>query len=85
MKITNIGNTDSGAGTAGWKAYGKGIDWREAVDRWAKNKRNSLWIKSALLSFRRAGGVVPDEQLDRKAYRRITSPYTGMHSSHKRK
>jgi len=85
MQITNRGNIDSGAGKSGYNAYKKGIDWRVAVDRWTKSKKNSLWIKSALLSFRRAGGVVPNEQLDRNAYRRVNTAYTGMHSPYKRK
>jgi hypothetical protein len=85
MKITNRGNIDSGAGKAGFGAYKKGLDWSVATERWVRSKKNSLWIKAALTSFREAGGVVPEEKLNRRAYRRMAVSATGMHSSHKRK
>lgn len=59
MKITNHGNTDSGAGTAGFKAHKKGLLWDEAESRWIRSRKNSRWITQALRAFRQSGGYVP--------------------------
>ena len=62
MKITNAGDIDSGAGTAGYKAYKRGLNWCEAEKLWATYKKNSLWFKAAFQEYRKAGGYVPDEK-----------------------
>ena len=62
MKITNAGDIDSGAGTAGYKAYKRGLNWCEAEKLWATYKKNSLWIKAAFQEYRKAGGYVPEEK-----------------------
>jgi len=62
MKVESL-TIDSGAGKSGFKAHKDGLHWTEALSRWKRSKRNSLWIKLALKSFREAGGVVPCDKL----------------------
>nr|BAR33177.1 hypothetical protein [uncultured Mediterranean phage uvMED] len=64
MKITNSGFVDSGAGTAGFRAYKENLSLSESVNRWRRAKRNSLWIKAAIRAFREAGGVVPGKKIN---------------------
>ena len=70
MKRTGYANIDSGAETAGLRAFKRNADWESAIKNWEAQKKNSLWIKAALKSFRRFGGIVPDKELDRRAVKK---------------
>ena len=70
MRITEYANIDSGASTAGVKAFKRGYEWDYAVKNWESQKKNSLWIKAALKSYRHVGGVVPDKAMDRRAIKK---------------
>jgi hypothetical protein len=72
MKITNCANTDSGYVTLARKAITEGRSYESAKSAWRwqiiggrKRRRNSLWIKHALIAYWRLGGYIPKEELQK--------------------
>lgn len=78
MDIRRTGGIDDGSGRDGRKAFSDGLTWEEAGERWRKQKKNSLWIKAALRSFREAGGFVPSTREYIKEIREIKLGIQGI-------
>jgi hypothetical protein len=56
MKICRYGCIDSGAETAGYKAFKEKLHPISAMRKWKKSKKNSLWIKAALGAYAKLSG-----------------------------
>jgi hypothetical protein len=63
MKICKSGCIDSGAETAGYKAFKENLHPSCAIRKWEKSKKNSLWIKAALGAYARLSGCKNHKQV----------------------